>query len=123
MGDQNEDDKAVELWKVKNLIKTLEAARGNGTSMISLILPVSRRVAARNWSIDDCFTLYHPQQKLDWLLRMFQISWKIEAKFMMTLGWNDIIGAANEQVSLRIEFEQCLLILIGLLMECFTCML
>jgi peptide chain release factor subunit 1 len=30
----------IEMWKVKRLIKSLEAARGNGTSMISLIIPV-----------------------------------------------------------------------------------
>lgn len=29
----------VEMWKIKRLIKSLEAARGNGTSMISLIIP------------------------------------------------------------------------------------
>ena len=28
----------IEIWKVKKLIKRLEAARGNGTSMISLII-------------------------------------------------------------------------------------
>ncbi|KAK8808431.1 hypothetical protein WA158_008332 [Blastocystis sp. Blastoise] len=28
----------VEMWKIKKLIKNLEAARGNGTSMISLII-------------------------------------------------------------------------------------
>merc|ERR1740123_2890402 len=36
------DDKAeqaIEQWKVRRLIKTLEAAKGNGTSMISLIIP------------------------------------------------------------------------------------
>jgi len=32
-------DKNVEMWKIKKLIKSLEAARGNGTSMISLIVP------------------------------------------------------------------------------------
>ncbi|KAF0457481.1 peptide chain release factor eRF/aRF subunit 1 [Gigaspora margarita] len=32
-------DRNVEIWKVKKLIKSLEAARGNGTSMISLIIP------------------------------------------------------------------------------------
>lgn len=50
MGDnhQSEEDKAVELWKVKNLIKSLEAARGNGTSMISLILPVRKRRMERD---------------------------------------------------------------------------
>ena len=40
MGPPQEDDaeKNIEMWKVKKLIKRLEAARGNGTSMISLII-------------------------------------------------------------------------------------
>ena len=29
----------VEIWKVKKLVKSLTAARGNGTSMISLVIP------------------------------------------------------------------------------------
>ncbi|KAJ3417290.1 Polypeptide release factor (eRF1) in translation termination [Chytridiales sp. JEL 0842] len=37
MADDN--DKNIEMWKIKKLIKSLEAARGNGTSMISLIMP------------------------------------------------------------------------------------
>lgn len=41
----NETDHNVEIWKVKNLIKQLEAARGNGTSMISLILPPKDQVS------------------------------------------------------------------------------
>uniref|UniRef100_A0A2A6CGE0 Eukaryotic peptide chain release factor subunit 1 n=1 Tax=Pristionchus pacificus TaxID=54126 RepID=A0A2A6CGE0_PRIPA len=32
-------DRNVEIWKIKKLIKGLELARGNGTSMISLIIP------------------------------------------------------------------------------------
>ena len=40
MADQDAADKNVEMWKIKKLIKSLEAARGNGTSMISLIIPV-----------------------------------------------------------------------------------
>lgn len=36
----SESDHNIEIWKVKKLIKSLEAARGNGTSMISLIIPV-----------------------------------------------------------------------------------
>lgn len=41
MAEQVDDsaDKNVEIWKIKKLIKSLEAARGNGTSMISLIIP------------------------------------------------------------------------------------
>ena len=40
MSDANasEAEKNIEIWKVKKLIKSLEAARGNGTSMISLII-------------------------------------------------------------------------------------
>ena len=33
-----EAEKNIEIWKVKKLIKRLESARGNGTSMISLII-------------------------------------------------------------------------------------
>jgi peptide chain release factor subunit 1 len=38
-------DKNVEIWKVKKLIKSLQAARGNGTSMISLIIPPGDQVS------------------------------------------------------------------------------
>jgi peptide chain release factor subunit 1 len=42
MSEENETtetDKTVQQWKIKKLIKSLEAARGAGTSMISLIIP------------------------------------------------------------------------------------
>jgi len=42
---QTEEDKAIEQWKVKKLIKNLQAARGNGTSMISLIIPPKDQVS------------------------------------------------------------------------------
>lgn len=32
-------DKNIEIWKIKRLIKSLDACKGNGTSMISLIIP------------------------------------------------------------------------------------
>ncbi|KAI9762351.1 MAG: Eukaryotic peptide chain release factor subunit 1 [Chaenotheca gracillima] len=41
----NEAEKNIEIWKVKKLIKSLEAARGNGTSMISLIIPPKDQVS------------------------------------------------------------------------------
>lgn len=34
----------IEVWKVRKLIKSLEAARGNGTSMISLIIPPKEQI-------------------------------------------------------------------------------
>ena len=42
----NEAEKNIEIWKVKKLIKRLEQARGNGTSMISLII---RKSPLRPW--------------------------------------------------------------------------
>ncbi|CDW54356.1 eukaryotic peptide chain release factor subunit [Trichuris trichiura] len=37
--EESSADRNVEMWKIKKLIKSLEMARGNGTSMISLIMP------------------------------------------------------------------------------------
>ncbi|KAG8079037.1 hypothetical protein GUJ93_ZPchr0007g3769 [Zizania palustris] len=45
MADAHETDKNIEIWKVKKLIKALDAARGNGTSMISLIMPPRDQVS------------------------------------------------------------------------------
>ncbi|KAJ3055599.1 Electron transfer flavoprotein alpha-subunit [Rhizophlyctis rosea] len=45
MADQDSADKNVEMWKIKKLIKSLEAARGNGTSMISLIIPPKDQIS------------------------------------------------------------------------------
>uniref|UniRef100_A0A0E0JTG2 eRF1/Pelota-like N-terminal domain-containing protein n=1 Tax=Oryza punctata TaxID=4537 RepID=A0A0E0JTG2_ORYPU len=45
MADSHETDKNIEIWKVKKLIKALDAARGNGTSMISLIMPPRDQVS------------------------------------------------------------------------------
>jgi len=47
----NEDDdheRLVEQWKVRKLIKRLSEARGNGTSMISLIIPPKGQVSQVN---------------------------------------------------------------------------
>jgi len=40
-----ETDRNVEIWKIKKLIRSLEAARGNGTSMISLIIPPKDQIS------------------------------------------------------------------------------
>ncbi|KAJ3353611.1 Polypeptide release factor (eRF1) in translation termination [Allomyces javanicus] len=41
----NEAEQNIEMWKIKKMIKSLEAARGNGTSMISLILPPKEQIS------------------------------------------------------------------------------
>ncbi|KAF2720527.1 peptide chain release factor eRF/aRF subunit 1 [Polychaeton citri CBS 116435] len=45
MSQQEDQDKNIEMWKVKKLVKRLEAARGNGTSMISLIIPPKDQIS------------------------------------------------------------------------------
>jgi peptide chain release factor subunit 1 len=35
----DEAEKNIKMWKMKKLVKSLEAAKGNGTSMISLVIP------------------------------------------------------------------------------------
>lgn len=42
---EDSQDRQVEMWKVKKLIKSLQAARGNGTSMISLVIPPKDQVS------------------------------------------------------------------------------
>lgn len=39
MPEEENVDQAIEQWKIRRLIKTLQAARGAGTSMITLIIP------------------------------------------------------------------------------------
>jgi peptide chain release factor subunit 1 len=45
MADDNEADSSIEQFKIKKLIENLEKARGNGTSMISLIISPKDQIA------------------------------------------------------------------------------
>lgn len=51
--ESDEQDKQIEMFKVKKLIKNLEAARGNGTSMISLIIPPGDQISRVNKMLSD----------------------------------------------------------------------
>ena len=54
MGDNKDDlDQQIEIFKIKKLIKNLEAARGNGTSMISLIIPPGDQISRVNKMLSD----------------------------------------------------------------------
>ena len=56
MADVQEADKNIEIWKFKKLIKDLEAARGNGTSMISLIMPPRDQISRATKMLGDEFS-------------------------------------------------------------------
>lgn len=53
--DESSADRNVEIWKIKKLIKSLEMARGNGTSMISLIIPPKDQIARVSKMLADEF--------------------------------------------------------------------
>ncbi|CUS22626.1 LAQU0S06e02300g1_1 [Lachancea quebecensis] len=42
---ETEAEKNIAIWKVKKLIRSLEKARGNGTSMISLVIPPKGQIS------------------------------------------------------------------------------
>lgn len=49
----NDAEKNIEIWKVKKLIRRLESARGNGTSMISLIIRTPPLIPLRLRELDS----------------------------------------------------------------------
>ncbi|KAL4705395.1 hypothetical protein ACJJTC_002418 [Scirpophaga incertulas] len=55
MSEETAADRNVEIWKIKKLIKSLEMARGNGTSMISLIIPPKDQVSRVSKMLADEF--------------------------------------------------------------------
>ncbi|GAV52253.1 hypothetical protein ZYGR_0AG02440 [Zygosaccharomyces rouxii] len=54
MGNLETDaEKNIEIWRVKKLIKSLESARGNGTSMISLVIPPKGQISIYQKMLTD----------------------------------------------------------------------
>lgn len=50
---EDDGDRNVQVWRIKKLIKALEQARGNGTSMISLIIPPRDQTSRVNKMLSD----------------------------------------------------------------------
>lgn len=53
MQSSEEADRHVEMWKIKKLVKNLQEARGNGTSMISLIIPPGGQISLVSKMLTD----------------------------------------------------------------------
>ncbi|XP_076898524.1 eukaryotic peptide chain release factor subunit 1-3-like [Bidens hawaiensis] len=53
MVELQDTDENIKTWKMKNLIKSLESARGNGTSMISLIMPPGDQICRVTKMLND----------------------------------------------------------------------
>jgi len=39
MNKEELENKHIEMWKIKRLIKRLDESKGNGTSMVTLVIP------------------------------------------------------------------------------------
>lgn len=50
---EGDAEKNIQIWKVKKLIKSLQEARGNGTSMISLIIPPKGQIPLYNQMLSE----------------------------------------------------------------------
>jgi len=44
INEKNIENKHIEMWKIKRMIKKLEASKGNGTSMVTLVIPPKENV-------------------------------------------------------------------------------
>jgi peptide chain release factor subunit 1 len=42
------DNKHIEMWKIKKLIYKLENCKGNGTSMVTLVIPPKDDIGRQN---------------------------------------------------------------------------
>lgn len=50
---ETEAEKNIEIWKIKKLVKKLESARGNGTSMISIVMPPKDQISIMQKKLTD----------------------------------------------------------------------
>ncbi|CDO93222.1 unnamed protein product [Kluyveromyces dobzhanskii CBS 2104] len=50
---ETDAEKNIEIWKVKKLVRSLEKARGNGTSMISLVIPPKGQISMTQKMLTD----------------------------------------------------------------------
>ncbi|KAJ7966776.1 Eukaryotic peptide chain release factor subunit 1-3 [Quillaja saponaria] len=53
MADGRGSEMNIEIWKIKKMIEALESARGNGTSVISLIMPPCDQISRVTEMLDD----------------------------------------------------------------------
>lgn len=53
MPSEEDTEQQIEIFKVKKLIKNLQAAKGNGTSMISLIIPPGTQISQVSKMLSD----------------------------------------------------------------------
>ncbi|CCH45588.1 Eukaryotic peptide chain release factor subunit [Wickerhamomyces ciferrii] len=114
--DQQADDaqKNIEIWKVKKLIKSLELARGNGTSMISLIIPPKSQISFYQKLLTDEYgTASNIKSRVNRLsvlsaITSTQQKLKLYTKVPpngLVLYCGDVITEEGKEKKLNIDFE------------------
>lgn len=83
----NEAEKNIEIWKVKKLIKRLEQARGNGTSMISLIIREFHSIRKRALIVRQYQHLLSQPQRIKFLER--RECW-LKNSYALILPYSDV---------------------------------
>jgi peptide chain release factor subunit 1 len=107
-------DNDIETWKIKKLIKSLDAARGSGTSMISLILPPRSQISlAAKMLADEHGTATNIKSRVNRLSVLSAItSTQQRLKLFKTVPTNGLVifcGTVltddNKEKKVNIDFE------------------
>lgn len=114
MEQSDEAQKNIEIWKVKKLIKSLELARGNGTSMISLIIPPKSQISFYQKLLTDEYgTASNIKSRVNRLsvlsaITSTQQKLKLYTKVPpngLVLYCGDVITEEGKEKKLNIDFE------------------
>merc|ERR1719409_1365181 len=107
MGDKSEEalqkqaEENIEIWKIKKLIKSLEAARGNGTSMISLILPPKSQISMAAKMLADEFGTASNIKSTQQRLKLFT---RVPTNGLV-IYCGTILTEDNKEKKVNIDFE------------------
>ncbi|ODV93057.1 hypothetical protein PACTADRAFT_52183 [Pachysolen tannophilus NRRL Y-2460] len=111
---ETEAEKNIEIWKVKKLIKSLESAKGNGTSMISLIIPPKGQIAITQKLLTDEYgTASNIKSRVNRLsvlsaITSTQQKLKLYSKIPpngLVIYCGDVITEEGKEKKLNIDFE------------------
>jgi len=89
-------DKQVEIWKVKKLVKSLTLARGNGTSMISLVIPPRDQISRiAKMLADEYGTASNIKSRVNRLSVLGAITSMIVVPFKNPHIWHQVRNSAS----------------------------
>lgn len=112
--DSDAAEKSIEIWKIKKLIKSLEMARGNGTSMISLIIPPKGQISLTQKMLTEEYgtasNIKSRVNRLSVLSAITSTQQKLKLythvpKNGLVVYCGDVLTAEGKEKKLNIDFE------------------